>query len=160
MKKKILFLISIILIVAILGIVIYKRTDSENVYEKTLITYLEAMKEGSSSAIAYTAFPNEVIEHDYLSSPVCIIDYEITSSTQINDNLCAFSLNIATTDNPSIYTPLYYFVGQQSGTHTVYINVNYVPEALRTNLNLNDFSYSNPNYLNGYPEFDNSTSAE
>lgn len=160
MKKKILFPIVIIALVAVLGILIYKGTRSENAYEKTLTTYLEAMKDSTSKAIEYTAFPNEVIKHDYLSSPERIADYEITSSTQLNDNLYVFTLNIATSDEPNIYTPLYYFVGQQGGEYTVYINVNYIPDELCTNFSPSDYSYSNPDYLDGFPEFDNSTSAE
>lgn len=157
--KKVLFT-AIIVLVAILGVVIYKGTRPETAYEKTLTTYLEAMKDGSTKAIEYTAFPNEVIEHDYLSSPERIVDYEITSSNQLNDNLYVFTLNIAASDEPNIYTPLYYFVGQQDGEYTVYINVNYIPDELCTNFSPSDYSYSNPDYLDGFPEFDNSTSTE
>lgn len=154
MKRKPLFFITIGVLVAILAFGIYQSTrGGAKMYEETLITYLEAMKEGTDKAIEYTAFPNEIIEYDYLHSPMHIADYEVVSSTQINEDLYAFTLNIARSDQPGVYTPLYYFVGHQDGMYTVYINADYVPESLHKNFNANDYSYSNPDYLDNTPEF-------
>lgn len=158
MKKKAPFLIAvgILLIAIVVVVVVYQGTRSGSAaYEEVLITYLEAMKEGPEQAIEYTAFPNETIEYDYLHSLVHIVDYEVVSSTEVNENLYAFTLNIAGSDQPEVYTPVYYFVGQQDGEYTVYINVSYVPESLRENLSVDDYSYSNPDYLDSIPEIEN-----
>lgn len=157
MKKKYLFFISIVVVVlvAVLAFFIYRGTqDHANEYEKTLTTYLEAMKEGTKKAIEYTAFPNETIEHDYLESPMRIADYEIVSSAQINDALYVFELHIAGTEQPEVYTPLYYFVGCQDGEYTVYINAQYVPESLHENFKAEDYSYDSSDYLGADPQFD------
>ena len=155
MKKTSLLFITIGILVAALAFFIYQGTqDGTETYEETLVAYLEAMKEGTDKAIQYTAFPNETIEYDYLESPMRIADYEVVSSTQINRNLYVFTLNIAVTDQPGVYTPLYYFVGCQDGEYTVYINAAYVPEALHENFNADDYSYSNPNYLASVPQFE------
>lgn len=154
MKKIAFFIVTGILLVG-LAFSIYQRTgDEKNGYEETLITYLEAMKEGTEKAFEYTAFPNETIEYDYLHSPIYIVDYEIVSSAQINEHLYSFTLNIAGSDQPGIYTPLYYFVGHQNGIYTVYINAGYVPEELRENFDVDDYSYNNPDYLGSVPKFD------
>lgn len=153
-KRKSLFFIAIGILIVLLVFIIYQNPrKSTEIYEESLITYLEAMKQGTDKAIEYTAFPNEIIEYDYLHSPMRIADYEIVSSAKINENLYAFTLNIALSDQPEVYTPLYYFVGQQDGKYTVYINAGYVPEYLHVNFDANDYSYSNPNYLEGAPEF-------
>lgn len=155
MKKKSLIFIAVGILVAAFAFFIYQGTqDRTEPYEETLITYLEAMEDGTEKAIEYTAFPNETIEYDYLNSPMRIVDYEVVSSDQINDNLRVFSLNVATTNQPEVYTSLYYFVGCQDGVYTVYINAKYVPEAHYENFNAEDYSYSNPNYLESDPQFD------
>lgn len=155
MKKTHLLFIVIGILVAALAFFIYQGTqDGTEPYEETLITYLEAMKEGTEKAIEYTAFPNKTIEYDYLESPMRIVDYEVVSSDQINDNLRVFTLNVATTNQPEVYTPLYYFVGCQDGMYTVYINAKYVPGSLHENFNADDYSYSDSNYLGSVPQFD------
>lgn len=155
MKRKPLLFIVIGILVVVSGFVIDQNNrDGAEAYEETLLTYLEAMKEGTDKAIEYTAFPNETIESDYLHAPARIADYEVVSSTQIDKDLYAFTLNIAGSDRPEVYTPLYYFVGHQDGMYTVYVNADYVPGSLHENFNVNDYSYSNPDYLNGDPEFD------
>ena len=155
MKRKPLIFIVIGILVVISGFVIYQNNrDGAEAYEDMLITYLEAMKEGTDKAIEYTAFPNETIEYDYLHSPTRIADYEVVSSTKINKDLYAFTLNIAGSDRPEVYTPLYYFVGHQDGMYTVYINADYVPGSLHENFDANDYSYSNGDYLDSDPEFD------
>lgn len=155
MKRVHVFFIVIILIVTFAFAIYQSTRDDADVYEKTLITYLEAIKEGTNKAIEYTAFPNEIIEYDYLHSPMRIADYEVVSATQINEDLYAFILNIAGSEQPEVYTPVYYFVGHHEGKYTVYINANYVPESLHKNFNANDYSYSNPKYLDSNPQFDN-----
>lgn len=155
MKRKLLFFIAIGVLAA--ALLLYYFVDTRNkmtAYEETLITYLEAFKEGTDKAIEYTSFPNEIIEYDYLHSPMRITDYEVVSSNQVNENLYAFTLYIAVRDRPEEYTPLYYFVGHQDGAYTVYINAAYVPESLHDNFNAADYSYSNPDYLEGAPQFD------
>ena len=107
-----LIVVSIIAVVLVLFANCCSR-NRDNPYEEALITYLEAMEEGSQKAIEYTAFPNEMIEYDYLHAPMRIVDYEIVSSVRVNENLFAFTLNIASSDQPNVYTPLYYFVGYQ-----------------------------------------------
>lgn len=154
MKRTILFSVMLLVIIAMTMLTGCQSADAKNKYEETLVAYLEAMKEGTEKAIEYTTLPNETVEYDYLHSNERIADYEITSSREINNQLYAFTLNIATTDQPNVYTPLYYFVGQQDGAYTVYINVNYVPESLCENLVPGDYSYDNPDYLGGTPEFD------
>lgn len=156
MKRKRLFVgIGIGILAAVLAVAIYVQSahDDAGAYEETLIAYLDAMEEGTNKAIEYTDFPNQTIEHDYLHSPMRIVDYEVLSSTQVNENLYAFTLNVANHIQPNIYTPVYYFVGRQDGAYTVYINADYVPESLRENFNADDYSYSNPDYLGGTPAF-------
>lgn len=154
-KKKTLFFLAIGILILLLTVIIYQSSrKNTEMYEESLITYLEAMKQGTDKAIEYTAFPNEVIEYDYLHSPMRIADYEIVSSEKINENLYAFTLNIALSNQPDVYTPLYYFVGQMDEKYTVYINASYVPEYLHENFDTNDYSYSNPNYLDGDLEFE------
>lgn len=148
-----LIVVSIIAVVLVLFANCCSR-NRDNPYEEALITYLEAMEEGSQKAIEYTAFPNEMIEYDYLHAPMRIVDYEIVSSVRVNENLFAFTLNIASSDQPNVYTPLYYFVGYQDREYTVYINANYVPESLRESFDVTEYSYDNPDYLDGIPEFD------
>lgn len=143
------------ILIVLLALIMYQSIHkSTEMYEESLITYLEAMKQGTDKAIEYTAFPNEIIEYDYLHSPMRIADYEIVSSAKINENLYAFTMNIAPSDKPEVYTPLYYFVGQQDGKYTVYINAGYVPEYLHENFDANDYSYNNPDYLDSAPEFE------
>lgn len=156
MKKRISFLVvAVILIVVLVAIFATKGGNPENAnaYEETVVAYLEAMKEGTENAIKYVAFPNETIEYDYLHSPIYIVDYEIVSSEPINDNLYSFALNITSSDEPDVFTPVYYFVGHQDDKYTVYINASYVPESLQENFNIDDYSYDNPDYLGGNPEF-------
>lgn len=155
MKRKTALIVTVGILVVVLAFFAYQSTqDGAKAYEKTLITYLDAMKEGTETAIKYAGFPNETVEYDYLHSPMRIVDYEIVSANQVNDNLYAFTLNIAGSDQPEVYTPLYYFVGHQNGEYIVYINAGYVPEALRENFDADDYSYSNPDYLDGVPEID------
>lgn len=155
MKRKHLLFIAIgVLATAIIFCLYLSTRNSSTAYEKTLIAYLEALKEGTDKAIEYTSFPNEIIEYDYLQSPMRITDYEVVSSNQVNENLCAFTLYIAVSNRPEEYTPLYYFVGHQDGAYTVYINAAYVPESLHENFNAADYSYSDPAYLEGVPQFD------
>ena len=123
-------------------------------YEETLIAYLEALKEGTDEAIAYTAFPNESIEQDYLQSPMRITGYEIVSSRQVNENLYAFTLHLDVSGRTGGDTPLYYFVGCQDGAYTVYINAAYVPEALHENFNAADYSDPDPDSLGAIPQFE------
>ena len=127
--------------------------STENAYKETVVTYLEAMKEGTEKAVEYAAFPNETIKADYLQSPIRISDYEIVSSESVNDHLYAFTLNIISSDEPDASTTVYYFVGHQDGKYTVYINASYVPETLQENLNLDDYSYDDPDDLGSTPEF-------
>lgn len=155
MKRKPLLFIVIGVLAAALLLCLYLSTrNNSTAYEETLITYLEALKEGTDKAIEYTAFPNEIIEYDYLHSPMRVADYEVISSSQVNENLYAYTLYISVSDRPEEYTPVYYFVGHQDGAYTVYINAAYVPESLHENFNAADYSYSNPDYLEGIPQFD------
>ena len=157
MKRKPILFLLISTLVIVIAFVAYQNKDyGESAYKETLISYLEAMKDGTDAAIKYTAFPNDTIEYDYLHSPICVVDYEIVSSVKVNENLYAFTLNIATSNQPEVYTPLYYFVGCQNAKYTVYINASYVPEELCDNFNINDYSYSNFDYLGDTPQFDES----
>lgn len=152
-KKRIsLLVVAVIFVVVLVAIFAPKGGNSENAYEETVVAYLEAMKKGTENAINYVAFPNETVEYDYLHSPIYIVDYEIVSSEPVNDNLYAFTLNIASSDEPDVFTPVYYFVGHQDDKYTVYINASYVPASLQENFNIDDYSYDNPNYLGGDPE--------
>lgn len=154
MKKRISFLVvAAILVIVLVAVFTPKGGNSENAYEETVVAYLEAMKEGTENAIKYVAFPNETVKYDYLHSPIYIVDYEIISSEPVNDNLYVFTLNIASSDEPDVFTPVYYFVGHQDEKYTVYINASYVPESLQENFNINDYNYDNPDYLGGDPEF-------
>lgn len=155
MKRKQLLLIVIgVLAVALVFCLYLSSHNRPTAYEETLITYLEALKEGTDQAIAYTSFPNKTIESDYLNSPMRISGYEVVSSNQVNENLCAFTLHIAVKDQPKEHTPLYYFVGRQDGAYTVYINAAYVPESLHENFHADDYSYSDPDDLGSLPQFD------
>lgn len=153
-RKPLLFIVVGVLAAALLLCLYLSTRNSSSAYEDTLITYLEALKEGTDKAIEYTAFPNEIIEYDYLHSPMRAADYEVISSSQVNENLYAYTLYISVSDQPEEYTPVYYFVGRQDGAYTVYINAAYVPESLHENFNATDYSYSNPDYLEGIPQFD------
>lgn len=155
MKKKLpILIVAAVLVIVSVVIFISKRNSSGNVYEETLVTYLEAMREGGTKeAIKYAAFPNETVEYDYLHSPICIVDYEIVSSEPVNENLYVFTLNIASSDQPDVFTPVYYFVGHQDDKYTVYINASYVPESLQENFDIDNYSYNDPDYLGGDPEF-------
>ena len=153
-RKPLLFIVVGVLAAALLLCLYLSTRNSSTAYEETLITYLEALKEGTDKAIEYTAFPNEIIEYDYLHSPMRAADYEVISSSQVNENLYAYTLYISVSDQPEEYTPVYYFVGRQDGADTVYINAAYVPESLHENFNAADYSYSNPDYLEGIPQFD------
>lgn len=153
-RKPLLFIVVGVLAAALLLCLYLSTRNSSSAYEETLITYLEALKEGTDKAIEYTAFPNEIIEYDYLHSPMRAADYEVISSSQVNENLYAYTLYISVSDQPEEYTPVYYFVGRQDGAYKVYINAAYVPESLHENFNAADYSYSNPDYLEGIPQFD------
>ena len=123
-------------------------------YEETLVAYLDALKEGTSQAAAYTAFPNEIIEQDYRQSPMRISGYDVLSSSRVNENLYAFRLTLSVSGRTGEDTPLYYFVGCQDGAYTVYINAAYVPEALHENFNAADYSDPDPDSLGAIPQFE------
>lgn len=162
MKKIRILLIVIGVLAAALLFYLYLGTRNSSAaheemlidYEETLIAYLEALKDGTDKAVEYTAFPNENIKSDYLQSPMRITDYEIVSSNEVNENLYAFTLNIAVSNQTEVNTPLYYFVGHQDGAYTVYINAAYVPESLHENFNAADYSYSDPDSLGAVPQFE------
>lgn len=156
MKKarRLLYIVIGVLATALVFCLYLSSHSRPTAYEETLITYLEALKEGTDQAIAYTAFPNETIEYDYLHSPMRVADYEVVSSNRVNENLYAFTLDIAVSGQPEEYTPAYYFVGRQDGAYTVYINAAYVPESLHENFHADDYSYSDPDDLGSLPQFD------
>ena len=156
MKKRLCLIITVTVLVVVSVFAICRGVGKyPDAYQKALTTYLEAMKVGSDKAIKYTAFPNEIIKWDYLHSPLYIIDYEIIASTEVNENLRAYALNVAGSNQPEVYTPIYYFVGCQDGVYTVYINANYVPEQLRENFDISKYDYNSSEYLDGNVDFDN-----
>ena len=115
--------------------------------------YLNAMKTGPEEAVEYASFPNDDIRNSFLGSPLYIVDYEIESSEVINEDLHAYTILIQDNYHGDVYRKIYYFVGRTNGNYTVYGNVDYVPESLRTDLDISDFSYQDEDHLGSTPEF-------
>lgn len=131
----------------------YVSNKNSDIYETTLISYLEAMKTGTKDAVEYASFPNEDIRNAFLSSPMYIVDYEIETSETINKSLRAYTILIK--DSMSVddtYRRIYYFVGVVNDQYTVFGNVDFIPDSLSESLDVSKYSYTDENLL-GTPEF-------
>ncbi|WP_409969893.1 M56 family metallopeptidase [Bengtsoniella intestinalis] len=129
---------------------------SANSYEQSpftsaMLTYLEAMKEGTQAAIGYIYIPDENQREAYLSSPDTIDTYFIQSMEQVNENLWAYTLLISGFSATDTLQEIFNFVGYIDGQYWVYNNQANIPDSLRTGLDPDNYQYLDESNL-GLPD--------
>ncbi len=113
--------------------------------------YLAAYREGTDKSVAFTYFNDEFRKEAYIVSGDKLLDYEIQSIERINDNLYAISILVKTTQTECYMGDdlelVYNFTAKIDGQWKYINGVTNIPEDLRENLLVEDYTYQNENIV-------------
>lgn len=105
--------------------------------------YMEAAKEGYSTVLDWEYFPEEYEWAKTLTaqSNQYVIEYEIEKAECLNDDLYAFVVSVKTNISFDKYVPAAHFVARLNDEFYLIPTVDYIPDALRGNLDLEEYSF-------------------
>jgi len=110
-----------------------------------LTNYLEAGKEGGG--LEYVHFENDADKELSYANPVTLLDYKITQSEKVNDDLYAFTILTQDSGMPQQYIDegdylqVYNFAARIEGTWYVITNQRNIPDNLKTGFDPSKYSY-------------------